>query len=28
MSENWQQSEMFIVIKDKSQDTTAKHFSW
>jgi len=27
MSENWQQSEMYIVINDKSQDSTAKHLS-
>ena len=25
MSENWQQSEICIVINDKSQDSTAKH---
>jgi len=25
MSENWRQSEICIVIKDKSQDSTAKH---
>ena len=28
MSENWQQSEICIVINDKSQDSTAKHFSF
>ena len=28
MSENWQQSEMCIVINDKSQDNTAKHLSY
>jgi len=27
MSENWQQSEICIVINDKSQDSTAKHLS-
>ena len=27
MSENWQQSEICIVINDKSQDGTAKHLS-
>ena len=27
MSENWQQSEICIVIDDKSQDSTAKHLS-
>jgi len=26
MSENWRQSEICIVINDKSQDSTAKHF--
>jgi len=28
MSENWQQSEICIVIDDKSQDSTAKHLSY
>ena len=28
MSENWQQSEIYIVINDKSQDSTAKHLSY
>ena len=28
MSENWQQSEIRIVIYDKSQDSTAKHLSY
>ena len=28
MSENWQQSEICIVIYDKSQDSTAKHLSY
>ena len=28
MSENWQQSEICIVINDKSQDSIAKHFSY
>ena len=28
MSENWQQSEIRIVINDKSQDSTAKHLSY
>jgi len=28
MSENWQQSEIIIVINDKSQDSTAKHLSY
>ena len=28
MSENWQQSEICIVINDISQDSTAKHFSY
>jgi len=28
MSENWQQSEICIVINDKSQDSTAKHLSY
>ena len=28
MSENWQQSEICIVINDKSQDNTAKHLSY
>jgi len=27
MSENWRQSEICIVINDKSQDSTAKHLS-
>jgi len=27
MSENWRQSEISIVINDKSQDSTAKHLS-
>ena len=27
MSENWQQSEICIVINNKSQDSTAKHLS-
>jgi len=27
MSENWQQSEICIVISDKSQDSTANHLS-
>jgi len=27
MSENWRQSEICIVIVDKSQDSTAKHLS-
>ena len=27
MPENWQQSEIYIVINDKSQDSTAKHLS-
>ena len=27
MSEKWQQSEICIVINDKSQDSTAKHLS-
>jgi len=27
MSENWQQSEIYIVINDKSQDSTGKHLS-
>ena len=28
MSENWQQSEICIVIYDKSQDSTVKHLSY
>ena len=28
MSENWQQSEICIVINDKSQDSTARHLSY
>ena len=28
MSENWQQSEICIVIYDKSQDSTAKHLRY
>ena len=28
MSENWQQSEICIVINDNSQDSTAKHLSY
>ena len=28
MSENWLQSEICIVINDKSQDSTAKHLSY
>jgi len=28
MSENWQQSEICIVIDDKSQESTAKHLSY
>jgi len=28
MSENWWQSEIYIVINDKSQGTKAKHFSY
>jgi len=28
MSENWQQCEICIVINDKSQDSTAKHFCY
>jgi len=28
MSENWQQSEICIVINDISQDSTAKHLSY
>jgi len=28
MSENWQQSQICIVINDKSQDSTAKHLSY
>jgi len=28
MSENWQQSNICIVINDKSQDSTAKHLSY
>ena len=28
MSENWQQSEICIVINDKSQDSTATHLSY
>ena len=28
MLENWQQSEICIVINDKSQDSTAKHLSY
>jgi len=28
MSENWRQSEICIVIKDKSQNSTAKHSSY
>jgi len=28
MSENWRQSEIRIVINDKSQDSTAKHLSY
>ena len=28
MSENWQQSEIYIVINDKSQDSTAKRLSY
>ena len=28
MSENWQQSEICIVINDKSEDSTAKHLSY
>ena len=28
MSENWQQSEICIVINDKSQNSTAKHLSY
>jgi len=28
MSENWQQSEICIVINDKSPDNTAKHLSY
>ena len=28
MSENWQQSEICIVINDKSQDSTAKQISY
>ena len=28
MSENWQQSEICIVINDQSQDSTAKHLSY
>jgi len=28
MSENWQQSEICIVINDKSQDIIAKHLSY
>ena len=28
MSENWQQSEICIVINDKSQDSTGKHLSY
>ena len=28
MSENWQQSEICIVMNDKSQDSTAKHLSY
>jgi len=28
MPENWQQSEMCIVINDKSQDSKAKHLSY
>jgi len=28
MSENWQQSEICVVINDKSQDSTAKHLSY
>jgi len=27
MPENWRQSEISIVINDKSQDSTAKHLS-
>jgi len=27
MSENWRQSEICIVLNDKSQDSTAKHLS-
>ena len=27
-SENWQQSEICIVINDKSQDSTARHLSY
>jgi len=28
MLDNWQQSEICIVINDKSQDSTAKHLSY
>jgi len=28
MSVNWRQSEIYIVINDKSQGSIAKHFSW
>jgi len=28
MSENWQQSEICIVINNKSQESTAKHLSY
>ena len=28
MSENWRQSEIRIVINDKSQDSIGKHLSW
>jgi len=28
MSENWQQSEICIVINDKSHNSTAKHLSY
>jgi len=28
MSENWQQSEICIVINDKSQNSTAKHLTY
>ena len=28
MSENWQQSEICIVINDKSHDSTARHLSY
>ena len=28
MSENWQQSEICIMINDRSQDSTAKHLSY